>query len=132
MKKLFFITLFAIAFLERTVFDLGPNIELVTTAMLLTSAYLGTKRSFWLTFLIMLTTDIVIGNTNIFIFTWSGFLIPSLIVSKIFFFKNPLSSCSLLNKNFAKKYTKIKDINATIILARLLETYNNYEIKKEY
>ena len=29
----------------------------------------------------MLLSDLVIGNTNIFLFTWSGFLIPALSVS---------------------------------------------------
>jgi hypothetical protein len=84
MKKTAIILLFSIAFLERIVFDLGPNIELVTLTMLLSAAYLGKKESLWLTFSIMLFTDLIIGNTNIFIFTWSGFLIPAIITSDIF------------------------------------------------
>jgi hypothetical protein len=76
--------LFLLAFLERTVFDLGPNIELVTFAMLLASCYFGRRQSFWLIFFVMLTTDLVIGNTNIFIFTWTGFLIPALILPTVF------------------------------------------------
>lgn len=83
-KYLFLISLFLIAFYERVFFDLGPNIELVTTAMLLSAFYLGRKYSLWLTFLIMFATDLVIGNSNIFIFTWSGFLIPALVSSNIF------------------------------------------------
>jgi len=75
---------FLAAFFERTVFDLGPNIELVTLAMLLASAYFGKKESFWLTFLVIFLSDLVIGNTNIFIFTWSGFLIPALILPSLF------------------------------------------------
>lgn len=84
MKKLLFVVLFLAAFLERTAFDLGPNIELVTLAMLVSAAYSGKKQSFWLTFLIMASTDLVLGNTNIFIFTWSGFLVPALISADIF------------------------------------------------
>jgi hypothetical protein len=71
-------TLFFLAFLERTAFDLGPNIELVTTAMILSAYYLGSRYAMWLVLAIMVTTDLIIGNTNIFLFTWSGFLIPAL------------------------------------------------------
>jgi hypothetical protein len=79
-----FLILFLVAVLSRTIFHLGPNIELVTTVMILSSYYLGRKSSFWLVFLIMAVTDRIIGNTSIFLFTWSGFLIPSLFASKLF------------------------------------------------
>jgi hypothetical protein len=79
MKKLLFITLLIVAVLERTVWDLGPNIELVTTAIVLSSLYLNNKYTFWLTLIIMAVTDRLLGNTNIFVFTWSGFLIPALL-----------------------------------------------------
>jgi uncharacterized membrane protein len=84
MKKYLFVILFVLAFLERTVFDLGPNFELITAALILSSFYLGSKKAFWLTFLILATTDTIIGNTSIFLFTWSGFLLPALIVGKFF------------------------------------------------
>lgn len=64
--------------------DLGPNIELVTLTLLITSAYFTQKISFVTTLLILFISDLIIGNTNIFIFTWSGFLIPTLILPKIF------------------------------------------------
>lgn len=80
-KYLLIILLFLLAFLERTVFDLGANIELVTMAMILASLYLGKKEAFWLILVIMATTDRVIGNTNILLFTWSGFLIPAAFVA---------------------------------------------------
>jgi hypothetical protein len=84
MKKLIFPILLILAILERTVFDLGPNFEFVTTALILSSFYLGKEKSLLLTFLILLISDRVIGNTNIFIFTWSGFLIPALFASSLF------------------------------------------------
>lgn len=84
MKKLIFPLLLIAAILERTLFDLGPNFEFVTTALILSAFYLGKKQSFLLTFLILLISDVIIGNTNIFIFTWSGFLIPVLFASDIF------------------------------------------------
>lgn len=83
-KKLLALTLFLLAFIERVFFDLGPNTELVTLAMLLSAAYLGKRQSFWLTFAIMASTDLILGNSNIFIFTWSGFLIPALVSGTVF------------------------------------------------
>jgi hypothetical protein len=83
IKKLFLFILFLIAFLERTVWDLGPNFELVTTSMILASFYLGRKSSFWLTFAVIALTDRIIGNSKIFLFTWSGFLLPAFFVSDL-------------------------------------------------
>jgi hypothetical protein len=80
-KYILLIGLFLVAFLERTAFDLGANIELVTMALILSSLYLGRKEAFWLILVIMAVTDRVLGNTPILIFTWSGFLIPSFFVS---------------------------------------------------
>lgn len=80
-KYFLLIALFIVAFLERTVFDLGANIELITMAMILASFHLGRKETFWLILAIMATTDRVIGNTSILLFTWSGFLIPALLIS---------------------------------------------------
>src|SRR4030042_3353676 len=78
MRKIIIIIFFTLAFLERIVYDLGPNVELVTTVMILVSFYYGKKESFWMVFFIMFFSDLIIGNTNIFIFTWTGFLIPAL------------------------------------------------------
>ncbi|MBU0998540.1 hypothetical protein KJ570_03365 [Patescibacteria group bacterium] len=83
MKKLIFPLLLITAILERTLFDLGPNFEFITTALILSAFYLGKKQSLLLIFLILLVSDFIIGNTNIFVFTWSGFLIPALFVSNI-------------------------------------------------
>jgi uncharacterized membrane protein len=83
MKKLALVSLFLLAFLERTLFDFGPNIELVTTAMVLTAIYLGKQEAFWLTFLILALSDLILGNSQIFLFTWSGFLIPALIIGQL-------------------------------------------------
>ena len=81
MKKIFIYSLFVLAFLERTVFDLGPNFELVTLAMVMGAFYLDRKLALILTVILMVFSDLVIGNSNIFIFTWSGFLLPILFIS---------------------------------------------------
>jgi hypothetical protein len=82
-KYFILILLFLAAFLERTILDLGPNYELLTTVMILSAYYLGRKQSFLLTFLVIALTDRIIGNSKIFLFTWSGFLIPALFVNSL-------------------------------------------------
>ena len=82
-KYLLLPILFLTAFAERIFWDFGPNVELVTAAMVLSTFYLGGKTSLKLTLTIMLITDIILGNSGIFIFTWSGFAIPIYFISKM-------------------------------------------------
>lgn len=81
--NIIFYTIFLTAFIERTIFDLGPNVELLTSAMVLASLFLGGRMSFWLTFLVIAFSDRLIGNSKIFLFTWSGFLIPALLATPL-------------------------------------------------
>lgn len=60
--------------LFRTAWHIAPNVEYVTTASLLAATYLGKRYALLVPFLIMVITDTLIGNTNIFIFTWSAYL----------------------------------------------------------
>lgn len=83
-KHLTLVLLISFALLERLVFDLGPNIELVTSVALISAMYLGSKYSTVSVFIIMALSDMVLGNTNIFLFTWSGFLIPAALAHKYF------------------------------------------------
>ena len=78
-----FILLFSLAFLERVAFDMGSNYELVTATMVIASIYLGSKHSTLLVLLVMFLSDLIIGNSSIFIFTWTGFLIPALLATKL-------------------------------------------------
>ena len=83
MKKLFIFGIFFLALVERIWFDLGPNIELITLATVLATFYFDEKLAFLLTLGIVAISDLLIGNTNIFLFTWSGFLLPILLISLI-------------------------------------------------
>jgi len=56
---------------------MGANIELLTSALILSTYFLNSKKTFWLVLLTIALSDLIIGNTNIFLFTWSGFLIPA-------------------------------------------------------
>lgn len=83
MKKFLLPILFLLAFLERVVFDLGPNVELLTMALIVSSIYFNKKQTFYLVFSIIALSDLMLGNTSIFLFTWSGFLIPALFMGNI-------------------------------------------------
>ena len=77
---MFIFVLFLLAFGERVFFDLGPNIELVTIALGLAATYLNKKNSLVLSLFIVMLSDLIIGNSMIFLFTWTGFLIPAIIL----------------------------------------------------
>lgn len=80
-QQRFFIAflLVLIAVLGRTVFHLGDNIELVTSVSLLSAAYLGFIYALAVPFFTMLISDLIIKNTNIFLFTWSSYLISGIL-----------------------------------------------------
>ncbi len=83
MKKTDYITgtllvLFGVA--SRTIWHLGPNIEFVTAIAILSGiAFKRSTTSLLTVMSIMFISDLIIGNTNIFIFTWSGFILPVLL-----------------------------------------------------
>lgn len=72
-------TLIILGILFRTVWHLGPNVEFVTTASLLAGAYLSRKWSIFVPLAIMVISDLSIGNTNIFIFTWSAYVLIGIV-----------------------------------------------------
>lgn len=67
-----------LAVLFRTAWHLGPNIEFITTASFLAATYLGGAWSAIIPFLSMVISDKIIGNTNIYLFTWSAFILIGL------------------------------------------------------
>jgi hypothetical protein len=97
MKKIIISVLVLLALAERLVFDLGPNIELITTASIIAGMYFGFKDAVIITLFIAIVSDLVLGNNKIFIFTWSGFLLPLLLI-KVF---------SLFNKSELNSYFKV-------------------------
>lgn len=66
--------------LSRTVMHIGPNVEFITAISLVSGYFLKNKKiSFMIVLFIMYITDIIIGNSVIFLFTWSGFAIAPLL-----------------------------------------------------
>jgi len=79
IKKIFIaVGLIAFGVLGRTVFDLPPNVELVTLSCLLAAVYLGGAFSVLVPLAIMVVSDMAIGNNQIFIFTWTAYIIVGL------------------------------------------------------
>ncbi len=76
------IILIGLGLFFRTVGHIAPNIEYVTAASLLAGAYLGRKYAILVPLIIMVLSDTLIGNTNIFLFSWSAYLIIGLAGSK--------------------------------------------------
>lgn len=95
---LFIIVLLTLSIGERVLYDLGPNIEFITVSMLLTAVYLGREKAIWIVLISMVVSDALLGNTNIFIFTWSGFLIPAYFAS-IHLNKPKLKGIKLVGKS---------------------------------
>jgi len=72
---LFFVT---IGVFTRIIWHVGPNIEFVTAVSII-AGYLLKSRSFLVPLMILMITDIIIGNTIIFLFTWSAFLLAPIL-----------------------------------------------------
>jgi len=64
-----------IAILSRTVFHINNNVEFITAFTLVCAYFIKSKRYAIITPLAaLIISDLIIGNTNIILFTWSGFL----------------------------------------------------------
>lgn len=63
--------LFGIA--SRTVLHIAPNFEFVTAITLLASLKLSKPLNVIVPAVVIIISDMIIGNTSIFLFTWSGF-----------------------------------------------------------
>lgn len=72
---IFILVLIFLGVSSRTLFHLGPNVEYVTAASLLSGYYLGKKWGTVVPVAIMVISDWIIGTTSIFIFTWSAYVI---------------------------------------------------------
>lgn len=79
IKKIFVaVFLITLGVAGRTVFELPPNVELVTLSTFLASIYLGGIFSLLVPFAIMAISDSIIGNTRIYVFTWSAYILIGL------------------------------------------------------
>lgn len=87
-KLILALILIALGVGKRTLFDLGPNVELVTLSSFLAACYLGFPHAVIVPVTIMFISDTFIGNTAIFVFTWSAYLLIGLGALVLRRFKN--------------------------------------------
>lgn len=81
-KSLFVaILLIVLGVFSRTIWHFWPNVELVTSIALIGSSFLNRRWTILVIISVMAISDFILGNTNIFIFTWSAYLFFSLFVS---------------------------------------------------
>ncbi len=59
-------------------YHVAPNLEIVTTVSVLAAIILGWRGALIVPIASMVISDIVIGNSSIFVFTWSAFVIIGL------------------------------------------------------
>ncbi|HVQ44090.1 MAG TPA: DUF6580 family putative transport protein [Candidatus Saccharimonadia bacterium] len=59
-------------------YSIAPNLEIVTASALVAAAFLGRRTAVVVPLAIMAVSDILIGNSNILLFTWSAFALIGL------------------------------------------------------
>lgn len=67
-------------------YNFAPNLELITTLTVLTAIIVGFRYAIIVPIASMIVSDLIIGNSSIFIFTWSAFAligISSIILRKL-------------------------------------------------
>lgn len=100
-KIILILCLVGLAIIERLWWDLGPNVEFVTTATIISAIYVGRNWALIVPLLILGLTDMLMGNSQIMIFTWSAFVIEVLAVvllsRKLGFFQKRVLSKLLIS-----------------------------------
>jgi hypothetical protein len=72
--------LITLGVLSRTVLHINNNLEFVTAFTLAAAYFIKDKKyALFTTLGILIISDLIIGNTNIVLFTWSGFLFAALV-----------------------------------------------------
>ena len=59
-------------------YSVAPNLEIVTASSLIAAVFLARRAAVVVPLAIMVASDIIIGNSSILLFTWSGFALIGL------------------------------------------------------
>jgi hypothetical protein len=90
--------LISLGILTRTIFHVGPNIEFVTAVSLAAGYFIKNKAlAMSVPLFTLFVSDIIIGNTLIYLFTWSSFFVSTIL--GVVFSKKDLFK---INNKFAK------------------------------
>lgn len=77
-KIIFTTAIVTLAVLWRMInhsYNFAPNLELITTISVLAAIILGARWSVIVSLSSIIVSDLIIGNSSIFIFTWSAFAV---------------------------------------------------------
>jgi hypothetical protein len=99
----------------RTIWHIAPNVEFVTAATFLAIFYLGRKVGLIVPFAIMVLSDTLLGNSSIFVFTWSAYVFVALF--NIFF----------LNR-FGKKNIIVTQIGISTLTSFFFFLWTNFGV----
>lgn len=75
------LTLITVAIIWRIInhnYMIAPNFELITVATVIAAITINYKAAIIVPLTSMMLSDLIIGNTSIFVFTWSAFLLIGL------------------------------------------------------
>lgn len=100
---------------SRTFLHIAPNVELVTTLSLLAGYYFGGWVGLLVPFGIMAGSDFFLGNTSIFLFTWSAYLIGGLLGY-------------LLRHRWLRKRVVLASLGAGIVFSLFFYLYTNFGV----
>jgi hypothetical protein len=73
------LSLILLGVLTRTALHIAPNFEFITAITLIAATKFKQPYSVLIPIASMILSDLIIGNTIIYIFTWSGFLFTYLL-----------------------------------------------------
>lgn len=130
-------SLVVIGFLSRTALHAGANFEAITAISIVSACYWRSRWSILVPLLALILSDLVIGNTTIFIFTWSGFAFGHLLAkvvaprlpSKIFGQLAGATALSLVSVGIFFLWTNLGVVMQTVAypdnLTGLIQSYIN-------
>lgn len=81
LKIAFALILIAVAVGWRLInhsYNFAPNLEFVTVAAVLAAIVLGTKAAIFVPLASMIVSDLMIGNSSIYVYTWGSFAVIGL------------------------------------------------------
>jgi len=117
--KVLFLSFIALGFLTRTIFTIGPNVEFVTIASLGAGYFMNNKKlAMIVPLVIMALSDAVIGNTSIFLFTWSAFLLTPLIGVAL----------SRINKEKGNAYPALAGLGGSLLSVLIFYLWTNFGV----
>lgn len=105
----------AIGILTRTVFHIAPNVEFVTAISLLAGFYLGGIYLFIVPLAVMVGSDMFIGNSNIFVFTWSAYILAGF-------------TGLLLRQTHLNKKVVLSGLGAGVVFSIFFYLYTNFGV----